>query len=217
MQESFWQERWARDQIGFHQAQVTPYLRRHWPALQLPADSQVLVPLCGKTLDMCWLAERGHAVLGVELVEKAVQAFFAENGLEPQISQHGAFTCYRADNIELYCGDFFALGAADVARCVAFYDRAALIALPEALRRRYREHLQAILPVTCQGLVITLEYDQTQMDGPPFSVSRTEMEQGFSSWQLEELQREDVLEGNWKFVRHSLTALDEVTYHLRRG
>lgn len=217
MHEAFWQERWTRDQIGFHQDQVNAYLLRHWSRLQLPRSSEVLVPLCGKSLDLAWLAGQGHAVLGVELAEKAVQAFFEEHGLQPQVNEHGTFRIYSAGSLALWCGDFFALTAEDVAGCKAFYDRAALIALPVAMRERYAEHLQNILPGDCQGLLVTLDYDQARMDGPPFSVSDAEVRERFAqAWQVDELQREDVLAGNWKFIRHDLKALDEATYHLRR-
>lgn len=217
MHGAFWQERWARDQIGFHQDQVNAYLLRHWPRLQLPRGSQVLVPLCGKSLDLAWLFSQGYAVLGVELAEKAVQAFFAEHDLQPQVSEHGAFRIYSVGTLALWCGDFFALTAEDVAGCQAFYDRAALIALPAAMRERYAAHLHGILPANCQGLLVTLDYDQARMDGPPFSVSDAEVRERFGRvWQVDELQREDVLAGNWKFIRHDLKALDEATYHLRR-
>ncbi|MGP0170933.1 thiopurine S-methyltransferase [Pseudomonas sp. NCHU5208] len=216
MHEAFWQERWARDQIGFHQAQVNPYLQRHWPNLGVKCSAKVLVPLCGKSLDLAWLAGQGHAVLGVELAQKAVREFFAEHGLQPQVEVHGAFERYRAADIELWCGDFFALSAADVADCQAFYDRAALIALPTAMRERYAAHLRAILPEGCQGLLVTLDYEQSRMDGPPFSVGDAEVREHFAGrWVVDELQREDVLAGNWKFIRHDLKALDEVAYHLR--
>lgn len=217
MQEAFWQERWERDQIGFHLDQVNPYLQRHWSALELAEGARVLVPLCGKSLDLAWLAAHGHRVLGVELAEKAVQAFFAEHGLQPDVSRHGGFQVYRAGAVELWCGDFFALSAEDVADCQALYDRAALIALPQPMRERYVAHLTAILPATCRGLLITLDYAQSQMDGPPFAVSDAEVQAHFAgAWQVLELQREDVLAGNWKFIRHELKALDEAVYRLEK-
>lgn len=217
MHEAFWQERWARDQIGFHLDQVNPYLQRHWPTLELPAGARVLVPLCGKSLDLAWLAGQGYRVLGVELAEKAVQDFFAEQGLQPEITRQDAFKVYRAGTLELWCGDFFALRAEDVADCQALYDRAALIALPPQMRERYAAHLTAILPSGCRGLLITLDYAQSQMDGPPFAVGDDEVQRHFAAaWQVQTLQREDVLAGNWKFIRHELKALDELVYRLQR-
>ena len=215
MHEAFWQERWTRDQIGFHQDQVNAYLLRYWSRLQLPQGSQVLVPLCGKSLDLAWLAGQGYAVLGVELAEKAVQAFFEEHGLQPQVNEHGAFRIYSVGSLTLWCGDFFSLRAEDVAGCKAFYDRAALIALPAEMRERYAAHLQAILPAACQGLLVTLVYDQQRMDGPPFSVEDAEAERLFSGgWALQEVERKDVLSGNPRFSENQLEAVDEVVFHL---
>lgn len=217
MHEDFWLERWARDQIGFHLSEVNPYLQRHWPALGLAQGARVLVPLCGKSLDLLWLAAQGHRVLGVELAEKAVVDFFAEQQVQVEVLQRGAFKVYRAGALELWCGDFFALTAADVADCAALYDRAALIALPAAMRERYAAHLTAILPAGCEGLLITLDYAQSQMNGPPFAVSDGEVQARFAeAWQVERVERLDVLEGNWKFIKHQLQALDEVVYRLRK-
>src|ERR1700739_935957 len=114
MQPEFWHKKWESNQIGFHQPEVNPYLQRHWPDLAIPAQSRVLVPLCGKSLDLLWLAGRGHRVLGVELSQRAVEDFFREQQLQPQISEEGGFEVYRAGAIELRCGDFFALSANDV-------------------------------------------------------------------------------------------------------
>ncbi len=144
MQPEFWHKKWASGQIGFHLPEVNPYLQT-----ALGGDletARVLVPLCGKSLDLAWLAGRGHQVLGIELSEKAIEDFFSEHQIQPQISEKGAFKVYRGDAIELWCGDFFALTASDVADCAALYDRAALIALPAPMRERYAAHLQQILP-----------------------------------------------------------------------
>lgn len=217
MHATFWQERWARSQIGFHQEKVNGYLRRHWSTLGLPNDAAVLVPLCGKSLDLAWLVEQGHAVIGVELAERAVQDFFAERDVQPHVSQYGAFKVYQAGALRILCGDFFALSHADVADCQAFYDRAALIALPAEMRERYATHLQAILPETCQGLLVTLVYDQQRMDGPPFSVEDAEVEQRFTpGWMLREVERKDVLSGNPRFIENQLEAVEEVVFHLAR-
>ncbi|GIZ11853.1 thiopurine S-methyltransferase [Pseudomonas sp. NCCP-436] len=217
MHEAFWQERWARSQIGFHQEKVNGYLRRHWAGLGLPGDAAVLVPLCGKSLDLAWLAEQGHRVIGVELAERAVQDFFAERDVQPEVSQQGAFKVYQAGELQILCGDFFALGHEHVANCQAFYDRAALIALPPEMRERYVAHLQTILPQACQGLLVTLVYDQQRMDGPPFSVEDDEVRQHFAAgWSLRMVEEKDVLTGNPRFSDSGLTAVDERVFHLTR-
>jgi thiopurine S-methyltransferase len=218
MRAEFWHQRWAANQIGFHQQQANPYLQRFWPGMTVGQGACVLVPLCGKSLDMLWLAEQGHRVLGVELSEKAVQEFFSEQQWVPEIGQRGAFKVYHYKGIELWCGDFFALRAEDVAECTALYDRAALIALPPAMREQYVKHLDAVLPAQCRGLLITLEYDQAKIDGPPFSVSDEEVLRLLAPiWQLEELQACDVLEQSPRFLAAGLERLDERVYRLARS
>jgi len=157
-------------------------------------------------------------VLGVELSEKAVQEFFSEQGLEPLVSQNGAFKVYRAATIEIWCGDFFSLRAEDIAGCHALYDRAAIIALPEAMRKRYVEHLNKVLPTECKGLLITLDYDQTQIDGPPFSVPDEEVQSLLSpDWALQVLETCDVLEDSPKFLQAGVNRLQERVYGLGRS
>src|SRR3546814_8142059 len=88
MDPDFWQQRWRDNRIGFHRDGVLPLLEKHWPSLGLATGSRVFVPLCGKSLDMAWLAARGHRVLGVELSPLAVGQFFDENGLAPRSEEH---------------------------------------------------------------------------------------------------------------------------------
>ncbi|MBF7730828.1 thiopurine S-methyltransferase [Pseudomonas sp. N040] len=217
MHEDFWHARWSSNEIGFHLDAVNPYLLEYWPGLGLPRGSRVLVPLCGKSLDLRWLREQGYRVLGIELSRKAVEDFFAEQGLEYTRAEQGAFSCYRADGLELWCGDFFALQAADVADCQGLYDRAALIALPAPMRERYVQQLAAILPGACRGLLVTLDYPQEQMDGPPFAVPEAEVRERLAgAWQLERLLHADVLQQNQRFIQRGLTALHETVYRLRR-
>jgi thiopurine S-methyltransferase len=209
MHAEFWQARWARSEIGFHLPEVNPYLQQHWPALGLLEGSRVLVPLCGKSLDLAWLAGRGYQVVGVELAQRAVEDFFAEHALQPVVSEVGAFRVYRAGAVEIYCGDFFALTAQQLAGCTGLYDRAALIALPPEMRARYVAHLTQALPSGCQ------DYDQAQMDGPPFAVADDEVQRLFTpDWQLEALACGDVLGDNWKFLKRGLERLDERVYRV---
>ncbi|MCP1624398.1 thiopurine S-methyltransferase [Pseudomonas nitroreducens] len=218
MQHEFWQSRWARNEIGFHQQAVNPGLQRHWPSLEVPEESQVLVPLCGKSLDMLWLAQWGYRVLGVELAERAAVDFFVELGVTPQITQDGALRRYSYERLEILQGDFFDVTAEQVAECSGLYDRAALIALPPDLRENYAAHLQAILPRQARGLLVTLEYPQAEMDGPPFAVLANEVHGLFDEgWEVEEVERLDVLADNPKFLKRGVGCLDEVVFALRRG
>src|SRR5699024_2930193 len=105
MNQDFWLQKWERNEIGFHEAEGNRLLPRGWPAAEVPAGAGVLVPLCGKSVDMLWLASRGYRVVGVELSEQAVRAFFAEHGLQPQVAPAGPFQRWRADGIEILQGD----------------------------------------------------------------------------------------------------------------
>lgn len=217
MNEAFWHERWARNEIGFHLNEVNPYLLRYWPSLGLPGRARVLVPLCGKSLDMAWLLGQGFAVLGVELSEKAVRAFFDEQGLVPEVEPAGAFLRFRAGALEILCGDIFALTAEQVSGCTAVYDRAALIALPPDARARYAGHLGELLQAPARQLLITIEYPQEQMDGPPFCVAEAEVSSLYGpGWQITRLLREDVLQQNRKFLERGLGRLEECVYRLER-
>jgi thiopurine S-methyltransferase len=210
----FWRERWATQQIGFHLDHPNPLLVKH--ASVLPDGARVLVPLCGKAVDLRWLAERGHAVVGVELSELAVRAFFAEQQLDAQQAQVGPFQRFSAGNIEILCGDFFALDRALLGAIGAVYDRAALIALPEAMRARYAAHVLSLLPAGAPELLITLEYAATP-SGPPFSVPDAEVR---ALYQLQAevrlLERNDVLSVEPRFRARGITALYECAYALQK-
>ncbi|MGE8060314.1 thiopurine S-methyltransferase [Pseudomonas sp. NPDC089547] len=216
MEPAFWHKRWADNQIGFHQGQVNPYLQAHWPTLGLAPGGRVLVPLCGKSLDLAWLAGQGYRVLGVELSRRAVEDFFREHGLEPEVRKQGAFELWRHGDVELWCGDFFALRAEDVGDCVGLYDRAALIALPSQMRAKYMEALSSLLPARCRGLLVTLDYDQSLLDGPPFSVGDEEVRQGLAGWYLDELEAVEMIQESPKFLQAGASSLLERVYRVSR-
>ena len=210
MKKDFWLERWEREEIGFHQNEVNPHLCEFWPELNLARGSMVFVPLCGKSRDMLWLREQGHQVVGVELSAIAVQAFFEENGHTPQHISRGKFDRCEADGIRILCGDFFDLTGDDLANVTAVYDRASLIALPPEMRVSYARHLASILPRATRILLITVEYPQTEMQGPPFSVSSGEVETLYREYAEVRLLAElDVLAQNLRFQQRGLSRLQE--------
>lgn len=217
MEKTFWLERWEQNLIGFHQQDINRYLQEHWSYPGLEAGAEVLVPLCGKSRDMCWLGEQGYRVLGVELSRLAVEDFFRDNGLTPHEDQQGAFRRYAAQNITLLCGDFFDLGHSQLEQIQGVYDRAALIALPPAMRARYAAHLSALRPAPVSMLLVTIEYPQEQMNGPPFAVLEPEVRELFEPhWVVELLHQQDILAGESKFRDRGLTSLVEKIYRLER-
>ncbi|HSG10605.1 MAG TPA: thiopurine S-methyltransferase [Gammaproteobacteria bacterium] len=208
MDPDFWHDRWAANQIGFHQQTTNNYLLQFWRA---PAqDSRILVPLCGKSLDMHWLRQQGHAIAGIEVSPLAIEAFFAEAGLHPSRHDAAGYSRWSAGGIDLYCGDFFTLTYKEIGTVDGFYDRAALIAMPAHLRPAYVEHLVELLPSHANGLLVTMEYEQSHMDGPPFSVPPAEARALLgTAFTLEHLQTADILETQPAFRERGLQRLQE--------
>jgi len=216
MDADYWLNCWQQGEIGlFHQERVTPLLPKYWPTLGAPAGCRVLVPLCGKTLDMVWLAEQGHSVLGVELSPLAVEQFFAENGLSPEVSESRMGRHYRAGAIELLCADIFDLDAQTLASCAAAYDRAALVALPAEMRARYVEHVYGQLQPQYRGLLLTLDYDTLKMQGPPFSVDEAETRTLYRPHSRATLiDRRDILDKDPRAAALGLTRFDTLVFRL---
>lgn len=217
MKADFWHQRWQRREIGWHAESFNRHLTEHWPRLRAPAGGRVLVPLCGKSLDMLWLAGEGHRVLGVELSEIAAAAFFGENGLTPSVEEVPPFRRYRVDDLEVLAGDFFELTPALAEGVTAVYDRAALIALPPEMRPAYAARLSALLTPRVPSLLITLDYDQSRMQGPPFAVSADEVQALFApAFDIESVADVDILEESPRFAERGLDRLREHVYRLRR-
>lgn len=173
MDAKFWFDRWAQGQIGFHRSDYNDKLVQHFSQLHAIRGQSILVPLCGKTKDMAWLQHQGLKVRGVELSEEAANAFFVENAFEPpRRSAAPGQVDLTSGEVTITCGDIFeiALGSFDLG-----YDRAALVALPPAMRQVYAAKISAAIRPGGRCLLISYEYDQTKMDGPPFSVEEPEI------------------------------------------
>lgn len=167
-----WQQSWRDREIAFHQNVVNPHLVKFWQNLRLTAADRVFVPLCGKSLDLRWLADQGHTVVGVELSPLAVRAFFKENKMQPARQKLGKFTRWEHGRISILCGDFFQLSAADLGEIAAVFDRASLTALPDEIRGAYIAHLKKILPASCKMLLLTTEEpEEGETQGQPFAIA----------------------------------------------
>jgi len=206
-----WLGRWAEGRTGWHETGGNAALRAHWPATDNPGS--VLVPLCGKTPDLLWLARRGHRVCGVEMSPLAVEAFFADHDLTFRRETDGPLVRYAAAGLplEIICGDYFDFSAAPFA---ALYDRAALVAMPPELRPRYVEHTRRLLEPGALRLIVTLEYDQRVVDGPPFSVGAAEIA-GYWDDLERVADRDDIANCPPKFLKAGLSELREVCWRSR--
>jgi len=174
MDAQFWHDRWQEGRLGFHEGRVNRMLEAHVGVLGLGPGQRVFLPLCGKAVDIPWLLSQGYRVAGAELSEIAVRDLFAGMGVTPDVTETGSHRRYAADGIEIFAGDIFEITADVLGPVDAVYDRAALVALPGEMRCRYAAHLAGITALAPQ-LLVTFEYDQAEMDGPPFSVTGDEV------------------------------------------
>ena len=174
MDASFWHQRWEQNDTAFHKSEPNPLLVKYFKELSLPKGRRVFLPLCGKSLDISWLLVNGYQVAGAELSRIAIEQLFENLGVEPDISDAGELSRYSASNIDIFVGDIFKLSGNVLRPVDAVYDRAALVALPEDMRKFYSVHLKDITRNSPQ-LLICYEYDQSLMEGPPFSVSNDEV------------------------------------------
>lgn len=212
MNRDYWQKRWLENRIGFHRPQPNPMLERFATRLTGGKPGRVLVPLCGKSVDLTWLARHGHEVTGVELSALAIEAFAAEQQLELKSESDPPFTVFRAPGLCLYVGDLFDLSVRHTAPFDAIYDRAALIAMPGDRRPAYARHLLTLLRPGGRILLVALTYDQARMDGPPFSVADTEVRSCFAPRAVEKLFEHDCLDDEPRFKERGLTALSESVF-----
>ena len=184
-----WHDAWREGRIGFHRAEVNPALIQN--AELFREGERILVPLCGKSLDMLWLRDRGCRVIGVELVEQAVQAFQDEHPAPVSCEAVGPYTAWhRDDGITILRGDVFALRREYTGPLTRWWDRAATVALPRELRVRYAGVLSEVLEPGAEGLISVIDYDPTVMEGPPFAVPRREIEELLGSWAELSLQEQ---------------------------
>lgn len=203
-----WLARWDQGRTGWHEPAGNEGLKSFWPDTANPGS--VLVPLCGKSPDLLWLAERGHDVVGVELSEIAVAGFFEEHDLQFERTLAGPLNRYTAmqHSLNLYCGDYFEFQSRPFD---ALYDRGALVALPKDMRPRYVEHTNGLLNPGATRLVITLEYDQRVVNGPPFAVSADELATYWSDL-IRVGEKDDIDNCPPKFRQAGLTDVTEVVW-----
>lgn len=217
MEISYWQSRWRKDKTGWHLNKVYPLLPKFWPSLTLKAGAQVLVPLCGKSLDMRWFVEEGFKVTGIEASEKALHEFMNNYpGLFVSRQKYGC-SIFRSEDIELWQGNFLSLPPKALPSFDAVYDKAALVALPKQMRKVYAQKVLECCNSGTQILLQSFEYNQDEMGGPPFSVDEQEIQQLYGDqFELTLLYKESKIELLNKFQRRGLSSyFNENIYHLK--
>lgn len=218
MDADFWHDKWQRMEVGFHQEAANPALTRHWSTLGLLPKARVLVPLCGASLDLIWLQAQGHSIIGVELSEKALdglaERFASDRGLSLQKAAVAGQVHYRGQGVLLIAGDFFALDPTTIGPVDAVYDRAALVALPAPMRGAYVRQVRFLAPAAPQ-LLVTLDYDQQQMAGPPFAVNDAEVASHYAAdYYIECLEERELIDHEPRFRARGLDSFRQRVYRL---
>jgi thiopurine S-methyltransferase len=212
MDQEFWQKKWASNVIGFHLPDTNPVLSEFWKALNPTREQTVFVPLCGKSMDLDWLAERHNSVSGVELSQIAVRAFFAERLYTPTVTTlSSTLELYDFDEFTIFAGDYF---TAPIEATDLIYDRAALVALPKEMRSEYVQVLRSRLKEGGRILLVTLDYDQNEMSGPPFSVPEDEVRSLFSGMIITKLQRDEA-DADHPRIKKGLTRFAEEVWLIK--
>ena len=212
MDPDFWRQRWSEGRIGFHQGAPHGLLVRFADAV-LGSPARVLVPLCGKAVDLAWLAARGSSVVGVELVEDAARAFFEEQQIPAQPTRDGPLVRWAGGSIEIVVGDFFEITHADVGGFDAVYDRAALVALPGDLRARYVAHLRTLLDPGARVLLVAFAHDAPK-DDPPFSVEEPEVRALWDGCAIRALADDDLTDRSEALRARGATSVREQAWSI---
>ncbi len=192
---NLWLERWEKRQIGFNQNTPSEYMMKYFERLALPKGSRVLVPLCGKTIDILWLLSEGYEVVGIELSQIAIEELFNDLDKSFTLFSLGDLTKYSSGNLSVFIGDIFDVNADMLGKIDAIYDRAAIVALTPEVRKKYTAHLREISNTAAQ-LLVTVEYDQSLRDGTPYSVEEKEIKEHYAThYKIELLTRNKILGG----------------------
>lgn len=217
MEISYWISRWEKDKTGWNQKQVNPKLRKYWKHLNTPANPAVLVPLCGKSIDLKWLSQQAQKVIGIEVSEKAVHDFLEQHAND-YITQHrGEFTVYKSGTFEIWQGNYFHMKPSYLGPIDAVYDRAALVSMPPAKRVAYTKKLLELTENRAEMLLISFDYPQQEMTGPPFSVPDEEIQQHYGPhYEIEIINKENIIKSVQNFNRRGLKSyFFEKVYRLK--
>ena len=138
------------------------------------SNLRIFVPMCGKTPDMLWLAEQGHAITGVEINARYIKAFFREADLEytlrsEQFTATKKVNVYEAKgkDITLYQCDIFDYNVEVSGQFDAIWDQSAIPVVNEKGPRqlkRYTSLMQALLKPDGRHMVEVCKHGSNFVD-----------------------------------------------------
>ncbi|MCO4793738.1 MAG: hypothetical protein KC493_08505 [Bacteriovoracaceae bacterium] len=215
MEREFWLNIWEKgERLNFNQDRYHDLLLKYYSKLGLGLGNKVLVPLCGKTCDLEWLESKGLDVHGVELSPIATKCFFKERELDYYCQARGQFTTYSNKNVHIHCGDFFEFNDKGIK---AIWDKASLVALPLKLRKKYYKKIVSLTQANSKWLLLTLQYDENVMLGPPFSISENEIHAHLDDYfEIDLLERNNYQIKGTKFEEAGLKEMSQNVFLLSR-
>jgi thiopurine S-methyltransferase len=227
MDSKFWHECWKNKNLGFNQKSFNIFLKNFFQELSLDSNASILVPLCGKSIDLLWLLKQGYQVTGVELSPLAIKEFFEEHKIPFTKGSIGPYISWQAvdKNLLLLEGNFFDLFSlskkefkeSHLQTLSAIYDRASLVALPKPMRIDYYHTLKKLLNPSTSLFLITVEYDQSKVDGPPFSVPEQEIREFLGeNFAIKIRHTETQKSLSPRFLGQGVTSLKSKIYQLKK-
>lgn len=216
MEISYWQSRWRKGKTGWHMDTVYPPLPTFWDDVNIESGSRILVPLCGKSLDLGWFVDHGHTVTGIDVSAKAIHHIMQQHPESfTKDSSHG-FTVYRSESLVLWQGDYSKLPTDEIPTQDLIYDKASIIALPPEKRLDHANKHIELCSTHTQILLQTFEYEQSEMHGPPFAVHEEELKKLFGNrFKLTCIHEQSKMEELQRFKQRGLSSyLTEKVFHL---
>lgn len=198
MSKNTWEDCWSVGKTFFHRSAYHPMLVEHIEKLINGRSNLVIfIPLCGKSLDIKYLYDLGHTVVGVEGAKSPIEEFFGEHNLEFTKSDcpsvNGSVYKNGDNRIRIYHGDMFDFNGKDEVKFSGVWDRGSFGAINKTDRPKYVELLTSMVTEDCQYLLNTYDYNPEQFSGPPHCFTDEEM-LGYwgHKWNITRIHYEDV-------------------------
>ncbi|KAM9307702.1 putative thiopurine S-methyltransferase [Gastrophryne carolinensis] len=170
--EDNWKRNWEIGKIVFHEKEKHPLLVEFLDEMINGRQKlNIFFPLCGKNVDMKWLAEKGHTIVGVDISEIGLKQFFEEQSVPfveeavPDIPGAKVFKS-TSENISLYCCSIYQISDSVIGKFDGIWDRGSLVAINLIERQRYVDIMLSLLNQDCRYLLITVDFNPALIQGP---------------------------------------------------
>ncbi|MRX28461.1 thiopurine S-methyltransferase [Kangiella sp. HZ709] len=208
----FWDTCWQRASQPFHLSEAHPFLRRY--LYLLDNKEKLLLPLSGKSVDPIFLAQNNIHSTSIEFNPSAIDNFIIDSELSFKRKTFEQKKCYDFGDFDIWLADFFDIETKDIGKFSQVFDRAALVALPKELRDKYIKHLKSLLQPKATILMVTMDYEEGEMSGPPFYIAQNELTELFPESSIRELDRISLINNHHRWKELQLSKLDEVLFQI---